>query len=196
MTLRKSSSSAQVTRSSGDPFRDARTASGPAVVAATRPFESFYQQEYRSVLGLAYALTGSSNGAEDLTQEAFLAAHRNWTKVSTYEKPEAWVRKVLANLSVSLFRKTSREARALLRMDKTNDVLPALEPEDAEFWDAVRSLPRRQCHALALFYLEDRSVADIAEILECSASTVKVHLHKGRNNLAKKLGIEAGEESR
>ena len=195
MTLRKSSSQAQVARSSGDPFRDAGTTVGPVVMAATRPFESFYQQEYRSVLGLAYALTGSSNGAEDLTQEAFLAAHRNWAKISSYEKPEAWVRKVLANLSVSLFRKTAREARALLRMGKTDDVLPDLEAEDAEFWGAVRSLPRRQCHAIALFYLEDRSVADIAEILECSPSTVKVHLHKGRINLGKKLATDSGEDS-
>lgn len=196
MTLRKATSQAQVPRSPGDPFRDVPTpVSGPAVVAATRPFEAFYQQEYRSVLGLAYALSGSSSGAEDLTQEAFLAAHRNWDKISTYEKPEAWVRKVLANLSVSLFRKASREARALLKMGKPDDVLPGLEAEDAEFWAAVRSLPRRQCHSLALFYLEDRSVADIAEILECSPATVKVHLHKGRNNLAKKLATVQGEES-
>ena len=152
MTLRKASSQAQVPRSTGDPFRDVPTASsGPAVVAATRPFEAFYQQEYRSVLGLAYALSGSSSGAEDLTQEAFLAAHRNWDKISMYEKPEAWVRRVLANLSVSLFRKAAREARALPKMGKPDAVPPALAAEDAGVVAADRSWARPQWHPLRPF---------------------------------------------
>ena len=53
--------------------------------------------------------------------------------------------------------------------------------------EAVRALPARQAQAIALHYLEDRSVADIAEILECSESTVKVHLHKGRTKLARRF---------
>ena len=54
------------------------------------------------MIGLAYALSGSRAAAEDLAQEAFLAAHKSWDKVGGYEKPEAWVRRVVANMSVSL----------------------------------------------------------------------------------------------
>lgn len=67
--------------------------------------------------------------------------------------------------------------------------LPELETPDANFWRAVRSLPTRQAQAIALHYLEDRSVADVAAILGCTESTAKVHLHKGRKNLAGRLGV-------
>ena len=147
------------------------------------------------MIGLAYALSGSRVVAEDLAQEAFLAAHKSWDKVGGYEKPEAWVRRVVANMSVSLFRRKVRETKALARMRGTEAYLPALPAEDEEFWKQVRALPKRQAQAIALFYLEDRSVADIAEILDCAENTVKVHLHKGRIKLAEKLGLEAGGEA-
>ena len=74
-------------------------------------------------------------------------------------------------------------------------ILPALPAEDEEFWKAVRALPKRQAQVIALHYLEDRSVVEIAEILECSEATVKVHLHKGRTRLADRLQLEMGVEA-
>jgi len=65
-----------------------------------------------------------------------------------------------------------------------------LGAESAEFWREVRRLPRRQAQAVALFYLEETSVAEIAEVLGCAESTVKVHLHRGRQALAKRLHAE------
>lgn len=147
------------------------------------------------MIGLAYALSGSRVAAEDLAQEAFLAAHKSWDRVGGYEKPEAWVRRVVANMSVSLFRRTVREAKALAKMRGSEAYLPALPAEDEEFWKQVRALPKRQAQVIALFYLEDRSVTDIADILECADTTVKVHLHKGRRKLAEKLGLEGGGDA-
>ena len=66
--------------------------------------------------------------------------------------------------------------------------LAPLDEVDTEFWDHVRRLPRRQAQAIALHYLEDRSVADVADILGCSVATAKVHLHRGRHALAERLG--------
>ncbi len=147
------------------------------------------------MIGLAYALSGSRAAAEDLAQEAFLAAHRQWDKVGSYDKPQAWVRRVVANMSVSLFRRKMREAKALARMRGSEAYLPALPAEDEEFWRHVRALPKRQAQVIALHYLEDRSVADIAEVLDCAENTVKVHLHKGRARLAERLGLELGGTS-
>jgi RNA polymerase sigma-70 factor (ECF subfamily) len=159
-------------------------------------FETFYERELRSVVGLAYALSGSRTAAEDLAQDAFLAAHKKWDQVSRYEKPEAWVRRVVANMSVSMFRRKVREAKALARIGRVDTaVLPQLPAESEHFWQEVRALPNRQAQAIALHYLEDLSVADIAEILECSPNTVKVHLHKGRAKLAARLGLDAEEPS-
>ena len=167
----------------------------PAATRVVMTFEAFYARELKSVIGLAYVLSGSRTAAEDLAQDAFFAAHKAWDRIGQYDKPEAWVRRVVANMSVSLFRRKTREARALARMHAPEAVLPELPAEDDEFWKAVRALPKRQAQAIALFYLEDRSIAEIAEILDCAQGTVKAHLHKGRGRLAKKLGLESGETS-
>jgi RNA polymerase sigma-70 factor (ECF subfamily) len=73
--------------------------------------------------------------------------------------------------------------------------LPAALPDsDAEFWRAVRRLPRRQAQAVALHYLDDLSVADVAGILEISPDTVKVHLHRGRRALADALSLTTTDD--
>ncbi len=104
------------------------------------------------------------------------------------------MRRVTANKSVSHFRtRRAREAAALAKLRPRESYLPRLAAEDAHFWKAVRSLPRRQAQAIALFYLEDRPVAEIAEVLGASESTVKVHLHNARQTLARKLRDEVIE---
>jgi RNA polymerase sigma-70 factor (ECF subfamily) len=107
--------------------------------------------------------------------------------VAFYEQPESWVRRVVANLAVSAFRTKVREAGALARLKPRDDYLPSLAAEDADFWKAVRALPKRQSQVIALHYLEDRSISEIGRILGCSTNTVKVHLHKGRERLAHRL---------
>lgn len=175
------------------PVGPATTAPADAPIRPLRAlpsFEQFYRSEYRPVVGLAYALSGSRIAAEDLAQDAFVAAHRAWDRVGRYDKPEAWVRRVVANLSVSHFRRRTREARAIARFKPRDAYLPHLPAEDQQFWRAVRALPKRQAQAIALHYLEDRSIADIAGILGCAEATVRVHLHKGRETLARKLERE------
>ena len=158
-------------------------------------FEEFYLKDYQAVVGLAFALSGSRWLAEDLAQEAFLAAHRNWPRVSAYDQPGAWVRRVVANLSVSAFRRRMVEAKGLVRLalgDRSHGSSD-LPSEDAEFWDAVRSLPRRQSQAVALHYLEDLPVSEVATILDMAPGTVKKHLFDGRRELARRLRIEECE---
>jgi RNA polymerase sigma-70 factor (ECF subfamily) len=164
------------------------------IVTLPERFEAFYQREFRSVVGLAYALSGSRWAAEDLAQEAFIAAHEKWDRIGEYESPGAWVRRVVANMAVSLYRKRASEARALARVAlRRQEPLPELDVQDAEFWAQVRALPKRQAQAIALHYLEDRPITEVADILECSPSTAKVHLHKGRKRLAERLGTSLGE---
>jgi RNA polymerase sigma-70 factor (ECF subfamily) len=157
-------------------------------------FEDFYLKDYEAVVGLAYALSGNRWLAEDLAQEAFLAAHRNWPKVSAYDQPGAWVRRVVANLSVSAFRRRVVEARAVVRLGSgERRRLPELLPDDAGFWEAVRSLSRRQSQVVALHYLEDLPIAEVAAILDMAPGTVKKHLFDGRRALARRLRIEEDE---
>src|SRR5690606_37203648 len=143
-------------------------------------FDAFYRREYRTVAGLAYALSGSRFGAEDIAQEAFLAAYRRWDEIGRYDRPGAWVRRVVANRSVSTIRRRVVEARAVPRLFRGEEALPALTDEAADVWQAVRRLPRRQAQVIALHYLEDLPVDHIAEILDQSANTVRTHLRRAR----------------
>lgn len=167
------------------------------VVTMPEDFDVFYQREFRPVVALAYALSGSRIAAEDLAQEAFIAAHQQWEKVGRYESPGAWVRRVVSNKSISLFRKRTSEAKALSRLALQRQTpLPELAAPDDEFWQMVRDLPKRQSQAIALYYIEDRPVVEVAAILECSESTAKVHLHKARKSLAKRMKLaEEGSSS-
>jgi len=156
------------------------------------PFEAFFRREYRSVLGLAVALCGDRWTAEDLAQEAFAAAERRWPHVGGLDRPGAWVRRVVANKSVSWWRRQIAEMRALQRMpDRGNPGPdPQLSAEAEEVWAAVRSLPKRQCQVLALTYLDGLSTSEVGEILGCSAPTVKTHLRRGRAALVHRLGAK------
>ena len=175
----------------GDPMTHG---AGSAAVSASETFEEFYEREYPAVVGLAYALSGSRSAAEDLAQEAFLAAHRDWERVGGFERNDVWVRRVVANMSMSMFRRRYAEARALALVALgTATTMPELSAEGAEFWAAVRALPRRQAQAIALHYLEDRPVAEIAEILGTAEGTVKKHLHEGRLGVIRRLRLEEDE---
>lgn len=161
------------------------------MIRGLESFEAFYRREFRATVALAFALSGSRLGAEDLAQEAMLVAHRRWDEVCRLDRPDAWVRRVVSNMAVSWHRRRMSEGRALARLaGRRQEVLPALEPVDDQFWREVRSLPGKQAQAIALHYLEDMSVVEIAEVLDCSPSTAKVHLHRGRKALGAKLGLE------
>jgi RNA polymerase sigma-70 factor (ECF subfamily) len=150
-------------------------------------FKAVYEAERRSLLRLAFALTGELGVAEDLTQEAFLRLHQRWDRVNRYDRPGAWVRRVLVNLVTSRGRRLAVEARALTRLGRERSPVVRLDGEDTEFWGAVRNLPRRQAQAIALYYLDDRTTADIAAILGCAEATVRIHLHRGREALRERL---------
>ena len=154
-------------------------------------FDAFYRRELPAMVALAAAITGNNIATEDVAQEALLRAYNRWDQVSHYERPGAWVRRVTINLALTNRRRVGAELRAKLRL-RSRDRIDGtdgygIDPHPARFddvWSAVAKLPGQQRAAVALHYLEDRSVADIAEILDCSESTARVHLHRGRNALA------------
>lgn len=178
----------------GEPTSRTETAEAAAseelpVVRGLPGFETFYQVEFEAVASLAYVLSGSQLAAEDLAQEAFLAAHRRWDEIGRYDNPGAWVRRVVANRAVSLIRRRLAETRAVARLDRSSNPLPELSAESTDVWRAVRRLPRRQAQVVALFYLEDLPLDDIAVILDQSVNTVRTHLRRARKTLARRLEI-------
>jgi RNA polymerase sigma-70 factor, ECF subfamily len=156
-------------------------------------FDAFARTEWRPLVTFAWTLTGDLAAAEDLAQDALSAAWQRWDRVGGYDKPGAWARRVVANKATTRRRRAGREHHALGRwLGRQAPATLAVEARDDRFWAAVRRLPGRQAQAVALHYLEDRSVADIAAVLGCAEATVKVHLHRGRLALVHTLGLIEG----
>jgi RNA polymerase sigma-70 factor, ECF subfamily len=159
------------------------------------PFEDFYCREYRALVAILLSITGDLGRAEDLAQDAFAEAHRRWARIARYEKPGAWVRRVALNRSRSVWRRRERDARVWPPFGggaSSTDGIPS-EPSQA-VWRAVRSLPKRQAQCIALRYLDDRTTAEIAEVLGCAEPTVRVHLHRAHAALAERLEHPEGSE--
>ena len=159
------------------------------------PFDDFYRDEYRSLLRIAWSLTGRRDLGEDLVQEAMVTVHERWDTVGGYERPGAYARRLVLNAATSAARRRAAEKRAMARLRaRPEPVRLAPEPPpDDEFWSALRALPERQCQTVALHYLEDRSIDEIAAVLDIAPNTVKVHLHRGRQALAETLSALTDE---
>jgi RNA polymerase sigma-70 factor (ECF subfamily) len=165
--------------------------------AATVGFDTFFRTEYRRVVGLTLVLCGRRSVAEELAQDAFVAAFRHWDRVGAYDDPAAWVRRVAVNLATSWLRRRTREVRALTRLaSRREEESGGRSVDDDEFWQAVRALPRRQAQCVALRYLDDQSTEEIAAVLGIAVTTVRVHLHAARAALAVNLGETPDEEER
>ena len=165
--------------------RDERTGSTP------EPFEVFYLREYPKVVGLLCGLLGSRLVAEELAQETFLVAYRDWDRISSLDNPRAWVRKVAINQRSwflrAYLRQQTKEREAVAR-DEEDRI--KLADDHAEVWQAVRTLPPLQAQVIALHYYEDYSVAQVAAALGRAPGTIKAQLHHGRRKLARLLGAE------
>ena len=157
-------------------------------------FEGFYQREYRAMLGIALALAPDTAAAEDLVQEAFISAHRRWDRVSQYDSPKAWVRRVLINRATSMRRRLSAELRALSRVGPPQPAAPDFSAETSDVWKEVHRLPRRQQQAIALHYVGQLSMTEIADVMGCSQGAVKSHLHRARETLRGPLSPWSEEE--
>ncbi len=158
--------------------------------AAEFDFVAFFRLEYPRLVALAIALSGRRAVAEELAQEALLRAYRAWPSVSSLDRPGAWARRVTINLAISAQRRLRSEAEALDRLDRRPVATATLDGDHRyadRFWLAVRGLPARQRAAVALHYLEDRPVDEVAQVLGCAPGTVKAQLHKARATLARVL---------
>lgn len=160
-------------------------------------FATFYQSTYAPAVRLGYVLTGRRDVAEEIVQEAFVTAHRRWDRISGYDSPAAWLRRVVVNRCTSVVRRRVTEARLVTRLGRERGVSFQEAEIDYNVWAAVRALPRRQAEVIALMFVEDRSVAEVAEILGCGESTVATHLRRGRLALAGALeGANPDEEEK
>jgi RNA polymerase sigma-70 factor (ECF subfamily) len=159
-------------------------------------FDAFFRVEYPALIALLDRVCSDLDTADDLAQEALARAFARWSEVAVHPNPPAWVRRVALNLAMSGHRTSRRRTAALQRMISVRPA-PSGEGHDGDderISIAICRLPVQQRAAVALFYLEDRPVAEIAELLECAPATARVHLHRGRRALHAALGSVLADE--
>lgn len=148
-------------------------------------FTEFFEGEYTPVLRVTFVIVGSWHIAQEITQDAFTKAFVNWRRISDYDRPGAWVRRVAIRDAV---RSRNRATRPLPRAA----VQHAAPPELTETAHLLRGLSPKQRAAVALHYLDDRSITETAAQLRCSESTVRTHLQRAREVLAVLLAESTG----
>jgi len=137
-------------------------------------FAEFVGARYQSLYRLAYLLTASPTGAEDLLQTTLEKAYVNWSRIGRMEFVEAYVRRMLANTMLSNRRRKWNGELPWERLPEAggDSVEPAVLDRQL-FWPLVCALPPRQRAVIVLRYYEDLSEAQIADALGCAPGTVK-----------------------
>lgn len=156
---------------------------------AESDFAEFYTATWPRTLAVTYAMTGDRGAAEELAQEAYVKAWSQWTKVSRYDQPAAWVRQVATRLTVSRWRR-SKVASSWLARNRTESLAPPPDETSTALVQALLQIPEAQRRAIVLHHLADLPVDEVARLERCPTGTVKARLSRGRAALALLLADE------
>lgn len=153
-------------------------------------FVELFAATYPQVVRTVWFVIHDRAAAEEVAQDAFTELFRDWSRLRDFDRPDLWVRRVA-------IRKAQREAKRRTRrtrLEQATATAPYVEdgvhPPDPDLLAAIRTLPAKQRAIVVLFYLEDRPMAEVADLVGCSTSTGFVQLHHARKRLAVTLGEE------
>ncbi len=159
----------------------------------------FYQQRLYS---FALRLAGSPQDAEDIVQETFLRTYHALKSYPVLKVRALRLRQWLYTITLNIFRNRQRKPEHQSIPLDTSEDSPLLEIEDQscgpeeeayqhewrrEFEMQLASLSERYRVAITLYYFEDLSYAEIAELLNQPVGTVKAHVHRALRQLHKAL---------
>jgi len=156
-------------------------------------YDKHHPLVFRTILGI----TNDVETAADVTQDVFLRLYRFADRVDPSRPLEPWLYRVSVNQANSWLRRRSRWLRVLEEMAGWLSIggkpTPESQAERQDEWRwvgrAVARLPATQRAVVVLYYVNDLSVREIAEILSIPEGTVKSRLHYGRISLKKELGL-------
>jgi RNA polymerase sigma-70 factor (sigma-E family) len=132
-------------------------------------FDEFVRARLPKLLRFGHALTGSPHGGADLVQDALERTMLAWSRIDSKDDPEGYVRRIMVNRNVSIWRRYRRERL----VDEVPERQLPDRARDDSLWEAIKQLPTKQRAIIVLRYYEDLSEAQIAATMGCSAGTVK-----------------------
>lgn len=147
-------------------------------------FDEYVAARGAVLLRFAYILSGDGHQGEDLVQEALARAYRRWSRISSLDHPEAYLRRMIVNDFLSWKRR--RPAQVMRFSDAAEGAADEIDGNDHGAKHANREamrqllagLPKQQRTVLVLRYYEDWNDEQIADQLRCSAATVRSHASK------------------
>lgn len=159
-------------------------------------FDEWVSSRSRALTRFAYLVTANRHDAEDALQAALTTACAKWSRVSRTEDPEAYVRRMIVNAHISLWRSFRRRETPLGDVNgnvDSPDHAGAVSESDA-VWRLCASLPARQRAAVVLRFYEDLSYPQIAAVLGCTESTARAHIHRALHALRQTFDAETDDE--
>jgi len=165
-------------------------------------FREFVEQYQQLVFLCCRTLGLRETEAEDVASETFLAAYQKLSSYSGKSKLSTWLWSIAYYKGVNYLRKNKRHKELSKGLDeqladrKIAQVAAALESkEQAEIiWRAVGRLPRLWALTIVLFYRQEKSIKEIAKIMNKRQNTVKTYLFRGRKRLKELLSNVLGED--
>ncbi len=157
-----------------------------------------YDRHRRLVYRTALAICNDSEAAADLLQDVFLRLHRFADRIDPQRPLEPWLYRVTANQAYTWVKRHQRWARPLEEITEwlssgvrnSPQYITEQDDESKRIQGAIAKLSLPQRVVVVLYYINDLSLNEIAEILEIPEGTVKSRLHYGRNALKNHLGLE------
>lgn len=164
-----------------------------AEVRVVETVDSLFRAHYGRLVRALTLACNDQEVAADAVQEAFVKAHLHWRRIQHYDDPVGWIRRVAINRLRDDHRRQSRKGMALERL-ASEPQAQAVEQNDfdSDVQAILAQLPRQQRIAVALFYVDELSIAEVAAALKVSEGAVKSYLHQGRARLRSAVG--RGEE--
>jgi RNA polymerase sigma factor (sigma-70 family) len=146
------------------------------------------------LLAHAARLTADPDAARDVVQEAWVEIVRSLPRLDDAAAFPAWAFRIVTRRSARWVRGRQRGRRLAAAVGGEPQSAPAADPDRrldaARVASAIASLPADQRAAVALFYLEDMSVAEIAVALDAPAGTIKTRLMHARDRLRAILSLK------
>jgi RNA polymerase sigma-70 factor (ECF subfamily) len=165
-------------------------------IRANEGYDELFRAEHAAIVRSAFLVTGDRETAREIAQETFAQLHVHWRKVSRYERPGAWLRRVAIRQAVRARQRRTRGAELeAFATGAGSGLLDAnADGPDLGVLAALGQLTPAQRAAVVLHYFDDLPVTEVAAALGCKPATASVHLHRARARLAEILGEPTAEE--
>lgn len=147
--------------------------------------DELYRTALPRLCAYGFLLTGSEAEAEEMVQAAIVKTFSRSRRFDTARNAEAYVRATMRTLTIDAARRDARWRRAMTSLVRTSstDLADEIGGED-EVAVAIRGLPPRVRLAVALRYLDDLTIVEVAERMQVTQGAVKKYLHIARERLA------------